>query len=222
MVDTPVYNHLFAGLTAVCQCLCCTEGPQYCTCVSPVLSGKDHLPWPAGNALPEAAWGTVGHMQGHVAVLCSTWCPWGSPRAFSAKLLSNQLASSTHWCMGLFVSRCRTLHFPLWSSLRFLFACISTRWCSRWCISHSSKVCIIYKLAIIIPWISFPSSWKLWSLLTSTCCSLLGDLARKEPFSYCPSLSERPQTPQQLLTCRAASSAGISIWTGMVDARRNV
>lgn len=78
---------------------CCTER-------------KDHFCLSPGSAFPNAAQEAVGH-------LCSKWHIAGSayvswhPRSFSAKLLSSQLVPSMYWCTGLFLSRCRTSHFPL-------------------------------------------------------------------------------------------------------------
>ena len=40
-----------------------------------------------------------------------------TPMDFSAKLLSRRSASSIYWCLGLFLPRCRTLHFALLAEL---------------------------------------------------------------------------------------------------------
>ena len=73
-----------------------------------------------------------------------------TPRSLSAKLLSFWLAPSMYWCMGLFLPRSMTLHFPLLNFMRFLFSPflqpvevpVDAR-TSIWCISHSSQFCII-------------------------------------------------------------------------------
>jgi len=57
--------------------------------VSPVLSGGEgHLPWPAGDALPNPAWEAGGHLccKGTFASSCSSWYSLGPQRSFSAKL----------------------------------------------------------------------------------------------------------------------------------------
>lgn len=46
---------------------------------------------------------------GSIASSCTT-----AP-VFSAELFSVQLPSSFYWCMGLFLPRYRTLHFPVWN-----------------------------------------------------------------------------------------------------------
>lgn len=44
----------------------------------------------------------------------------GTPRSFSASLLSSWVASSKNWNLGLFLLRWRTSHFSLLNSMRFL------------------------------------------------------------------------------------------------------
>lgn len=54
--------------------------------------------------------------------------PIRTSRVFSAKLPSSLLASSMSWCMWLFLPGCSTFYLTLLSFMRFLFACISTRY----------------------------------------------------------------------------------------------
>ena len=48
-----------------------------------------------------------------------------TPRSLSAQLLSSRSAPSLYWYMTLFLPRCRTLHLPLLSLIRFLSAQLS-------------------------------------------------------------------------------------------------
>lgn len=41
----------------------------------------------------------------------------GSPKSFSAELLSRRSVPSLSWCLRLFLLRCRTLHLLCWTSL---------------------------------------------------------------------------------------------------------
>lgn len=69
---------------------------------------KDHPPWSAGSALPNATQDAVDLLlpQGHVAELYSTSCP---PRSISAKLLFSQSAPAwTAWGYSSSVSLCWT------------------------------------------------------------------------------------------------------------------
>lgn len=52
----------------------------------------------------------------HCWLMVSFLTTW-TPGVFSAEPLSTWLAPSVYWCMGLFLSRFRALHFPLLRSL---------------------------------------------------------------------------------------------------------
>ena len=41
-------------------------------------------------------------------------------RSIFTKLLSSLSSPSMYWCLGLFLPRCRTVHFPLLNFMRFL------------------------------------------------------------------------------------------------------
>lgn len=47
-------------------------------------------------------------------------------RSFYAELLSRQLTTGMYWCLGSFIPRSRTLHYPLLNSMRFLLAQFSS------------------------------------------------------------------------------------------------
>lgn len=101
------------GLTPVCVYLCYSGEPtsvimrrpgpctQYVThqCW---LEWKNHLPWPAGLAT-NAAWEAVGSYSVSTRI----------SRVFSIMLLSRWSIPSMYWCLGLFLPKCRTLHFSL-------------------------------------------------------------------------------------------------------------
>jgi len=63
-----------------------------------------------------------------------------TPRSLSAELLSSRSAPSLSWCMGLFLPRCRTLHLPLLSFIRFLCAQLSSLSRFRWMAAQPSGV----------------------------------------------------------------------------------
>lgn len=49
-------------------------------------------------------------------------------RSFSAKLLSTEEATITHWCMGMLLPRCRTLQFSLLNLMTFLLTHLRSFW----------------------------------------------------------------------------------------------
>lgn len=105
-------------------CLSCTGDPWIgpTTPAMPHLrwvEGENHLPLPAGNALPNAAQEVVGPpccdgVYWLVHNLVSTW----APKSFSALLLSRFWAASVFWSIVLFLSRLRALDFILGISSR--------------------------------------------------------------------------------------------------------
>lgn len=95
--------------------------------------GKVHVFWSAGSILPSTArmrfsflavrvhcWLMVG--------LLSTW----TPRFFSEKLLSSQMAPAVWRSVRWFFPRGRTFRFPLLSFMRFLSASFSSLLRSPW------------------------------------------------------------------------------------------
>jgi len=63
-----------------------------------------------------------------------------TPRSFSAKLFSSWVAPSVYCCMGLFLPRCRTLHFPWLSLRRFPSAHFSSLLTSLWVAAQHSGI----------------------------------------------------------------------------------
>ncbi|KAK4826741.1 hypothetical protein QYF61_010994 [Mycteria americana] len=68
-----------------------------------------------------------------------------TPRSFSAKLLCCQSALSMYQCMGLFLPRQRTLHFPLLNFMNWQPISPACPGPSGW--QHDSLFCVISKLA---------------------------------------------------------------------------
>jgi len=63
-----------------------------------------------------------------------------TPTSLSAELSSIRYARSLYWCIGLFLMRCRTLHLPLLSLIRFLSAQHPSLSRSRWIAAQPSHV----------------------------------------------------------------------------------
>lgn len=113
---------------------------QYYRCGLISAMGKGHLLWPTGNT-PNAAQEAVG------LLCCEEQC-WlmftltssRTPRTFATKLFSNLLIPSLYCCMGLFLPRCRDLHFAL-------LKCAIINSYGKWCICsisiHRSNYCYI-------------------------------------------------------------------------------
>lgn len=90
-------------------------GAQHWTCHSdvshwPRVEGQDHLPPPCWQ---HHAWCSPGSSEflrpwGCTAGSCSTSCPPRTPRALSAKMISNQLA----WCLGFLFLQVQDFIFP--------------------------------------------------------------------------------------------------------------
>lgn len=68
------------------------------------VESKDHLSWPAGYTLPNAAKYNISLLSSKSALVTyvQIWCPPGTPAPFYAKLLSSQSDPSTYWCIELF------------------------------------------------------------------------------------------------------------------------
>lgn len=89
------------------------------------IEGKDHLPWSAGGARPNAV------QPAFFAPGVNFWLLFNPvfttvPKLFSAKLLSSQSITSMSRCMGLFMLKGRTFCFPLLYFMGFLSAQISS------------------------------------------------------------------------------------------------
>lgn len=106
------YVHL--SLTGVCR-----TGHTTCQCWP---EGKDHLLQDTDNVFPDTAQDTFSLFlpQGYIVGSRSACCPWGPSRSFSAKLLSDQSASSICWCMDLFLPMFRAWQRrkTVWTALR--------------------------------------------------------------------------------------------------------
>lgn len=76
-------------------------------------------------------------LQEHTADLWSASCPPRLPGPF-LQLLSRQLVPGVYWCMGLFLLRCKTWHFPLLNFMRFLSAQFSSLFRSLLMATHAS------------------------------------------------------------------------------------
>ncbi|KAK4810782.1 hypothetical protein QYF61_008754, partial [Mycteria americana] len=63
-----------------------------------------------------------------------------TPRSFSARLLSSWVAPSIYWCLGLFLPKCRTWHFPWLNCMRFLSAHFSSLLRSLWVAARPSGI----------------------------------------------------------------------------------
>lgn len=84
--------------------------------------GKEHLPWPAGNAPPHAAQAALCHLHHKDTLLAQVHIVIHSLlRSFSPKLLSTQLVPCAYCCLKLFVTRGRTFYISLLNLMRFLF-----------------------------------------------------------------------------------------------------
>lgn len=146
----------FIGLAPGSPCLPCTGSPAPATVLQMShqcgAEGQAYLPRHAGNPRSNA----VRFAAFAVRARCWLTVNFGSTRnlrAFSAELLSSQLASSLS-CPGLFLPRGRSLHFPLLDILRFLLAHCSSPPRSLWKAAQLSGVtnptsafCIICPLA---------------------------------------------------------------------------
>lgn len=116
---------LCAGIFPLSPCLSCTGSPELVTALQvwphPCWR-KDHLPRLAGTALPSAGQGLLAFLaiRVHGWLRVSLLSP-RTPRPFSAKVFSTQPACM-FWCLGMFLPRCRTLHFPM-HFMSFLSAC---------------------------------------------------------------------------------------------------
>lgn len=103
------------------------------------LDGKDHLPSPAGNALPNAAQDVVG------CLCCEGMLPaqiiFFFLRSFFAKLLSTQLFPSPSWDQQSSPGK-RTFHFFFLNFMRFPSAHFSS-------LSKSLKFYIILCIKIV-------------------------------------------------------------------------
>lgn len=84
--------------------------------------GNDSLSWPAGNSLPNAAQDTIGLFV--TRARCLLMSKGVSPPSAPCPLLQSCFSAG---CQGLFLPRCRTLHFLLLNFVRFLSAHCS--WC---------------------------------------------------------------------------------------------
>ena len=61
-------------------------------------------------------------------------------KMFSAKLLSSWVVPSLYWCLGLFLSSCKALHFSLLNCVSFLLARFSSLSWSLWMASWPSGI----------------------------------------------------------------------------------
>ena len=98
--------------------------------------GKDHIPPPAGDILPNAAHNAIvlccqSILLAHVQLGVKQ-----DPRSISARVLSSWVTLSKKWCLCLFLPRCRPLHFPLLNLMMFLSAYISSLQRSLWMVVH--------------------------------------------------------------------------------------
>ena len=97
------------------------------------VEGKDPLLWPGGNSPPNSAQDTKRFFDTRAHCwLMFNMVSTRTSSSFSAKLLSSWSAPSICWCMGLFLARCRTLHFSLLNFMRFLSANFSSLQRSLW------------------------------------------------------------------------------------------
>lgn len=84
--------------------------------------GKDQLPWPSCNWDIISLLSKNSTLLAHVHYLVCTRCSG----FFSTLLLFIWVAPIMSWCLGLFLPRCGTLHFPLLNFMRFQPAHFST------------------------------------------------------------------------------------------------
>ena len=94
-------------------------------------------------------------------------------RSLSSELLSSRSAPNLYWCAWLFLPRCRTLHLLLLNLERFLSAQVSSLSSSCYCISHSSQLSIICRLAPFIQ-VADEDCWTRSDPEPTPCGTLLG------------------------------------------------
>lgn len=106
------------GLSPVHLWLSCSGPPGLGQSSSSVASrcrqeGKDPLLWPPSSTA-SAAQDLIALLCGKGMLLaCGQPVVCQGPKAFSARFLSRWPAPNMHRCLGLFLVRCRALHFPL-------------------------------------------------------------------------------------------------------------
>lgn len=94
-----------------------------------------------------------------------------TPISFLAELLSSWPVSKLWWCLGLFLTRCKTWHFPLLGFMRFLsvpFSSLSPSEWQHWCIGQSAS----FVLSGNLLGGTVPSSRSLMKMLNSASPSI--------------------------------------------------
>lgn len=83
---------------------------------------EDHLPWPAGDALPNAALEAVGFLCCKDILLAyAQLVVHQDPRGRSCKAAFQLFGA--HWYVRLFFPSCTALQFSLLNFMKLLFAC---------------------------------------------------------------------------------------------------
>lgn len=99
--------------------------------------------------------------QRHISEPWSTWCPWGSPDP--SLQCCFQACSSLSWCLGLFLTRYKTLHFPLLNVMTFLSVQFSSLSRSLWTATH-----LTIKKTTCPSFVSSANLWRVHFLQTSS------------------------------------------------------
>ena len=106
---------------------------------------KDDLSCPAGDTLPNTAKNIDSLLSSKGTLLTQDHLSFRTPGTFfSAVMLSSWVASGIYWLLGLFLPKCRSLHFTLLKFIRFLSA-------------HSSSLSRSLWIAAWPLWLSSPS-----------------------------------------------------------------
>lgn len=169
---------------------------------------RDHLPQPTGNTLSNSAQHAAGHLWVHCWFVVSL-VPPRIPGSFSAKLLSSWWSPRHYGCLGLFLPKCRTLHFPLFNFMRFSSALFSNVSQTPWMTASPSRVpttrvtqfCILCELAECALCSSVQAvSEEYWHLLLP-----IGHSARDLPLTGLHTADHHLLGPSHLVSFKAVS-----------------
>lgn len=101
---------------------------------------EDHLPEPAGNALPKSAQDTICIHGYRGTLLAHGQLVHHDSQVPLHRAIFPHSAPSLYWCTGLLLPRCRILHLSLLNFKRFLFTLVFSLSRSFWITAQHSTM----------------------------------------------------------------------------------